>query len=579
MSSLQSQAEKRRARFSGNAKKRLKAIAVEEEKLEVEKQAAAVREFFGDEDSSVIVQFSSSTTSESSKDDKDNDAKKSPSSLENVLSQVDIPVSSTPEELEDILNTLLETSATTRTPYTFYLGDNELLRGESLAHALMRISHSKESTVNIRYQPLSVYRVKPVTRLGGTLPGHLGAILHLSFSPDGTILTSGGGDNTVRFWDNLTCTPLHNFAKFHRSHVLCTSWSPDGRAFISSDYAGKIFLWRFDSRAERDAKLKRTSGVKKFIPRELKGHRKHVGTLWWEPCHLNEGKCERFVSGSKDGTAKIWNIRKASSSCMATLSGHSDAIECVRWGGSGLLYTCSRDRLIIVHALKKESNQAIVVKILKGHAHRINSLTLNCDYICRTGAFDPSRPSPDPKTSTCKEMQSLALTRYKAFVEGQDGKAERLVSCSDDFTLILWHPTENKKPIARLTGHQQIVNHMNFSPCGRYIASCGFDKKIKIWNGFTGAFIATLTGHVGPVYVVKWSSDSRYLASCSRDSTARIWSIGHEISSNTKNNRMFVKAKHVLSGHFDEVFALAWNSTGHCMASGSKDRTIKLWRE
>ena len=29
-----------------------------------------------------------------------------------------------------------------------------------------------------------------------------------------------------------------------------------------------------------------------------------------------------------------------------------------------------------------------------------------------------------------------------------------------DFTLILWSPTDNKKPLARLTGHQQPVNQV-----------------------------------------------------------------------------------------------------------------------
>jgi hypothetical protein len=32
--------------------------------------------------------------------------------------------------------------------------------------------------------------------------------------------------------------------------------------------------------------------------------------------------------------------------CETTISGHSDSIECVKWGGSGLLYSCSRDRTI-----------------------------------------------------------------------------------------------------------------------------------------------------------------------------------------------------------------------------------------
>lgn len=83
------------------------------------------------------------------------------------------------------------------------------------------------------------------------------------------------------------------------------------------------------------------------------------------------------------------------------------------------------------------------------------------------------------------------------------GEAERLVSGSDDFTLFLWAPTEDKKPVKRLTGHQQPVNHLAFSPDGRRFASASFDKKVKVWDGRTGVFLATLNGHVGAVYQVR----------------------------------------------------------------------------
>lgn len=38
----------------------------------------------------------------------------------------------------------------------------------------------------------------------------------------------------------------------------------------------------------------------------------------------------------------------------------------------------------------------------------------------------------------------------------------------------------------QMTGHQQLVNDVKFSPDGRTIASASFDKSIKLWNGKTG---------------------------------------------------------------------------------------------
>lgn len=125
---------------------------------------------------------------------------------------------------------------------------------------------------------------------------------------------------------------------------------------------------------------------------------------------------------------------------------------------------------------------------------------------------------------------------------------------------------ENKKPLERLTGHVQPVNHICFSPDGRYFASASFDKKVKIWNGHTGKFIATLSGHVGAVYQVCWSSDSRLIVSASKDSTVKVWELAD-----------LKKAKVTLPGHADEVYALDWSPNGDKVASGSKDRTIKMY--
>lgn len=199
---------------------------------------------------------------------------------------------------------------------------------------------------------------------------------------------------TVRFWNIITCTPIHTCTG-HKHHVLCTAWAPNSQTFISADRSGEIRMWD-----PKDGSLK---------GRPFSGHKKWVTSLSFEPYHVDP-LCRRFASSSKDSTVKIWNV--ITGNCETTISGHSDSIECVKWGGNGLLYTCSRDRTIKVWDVDGHGrSQQKLVRTLSGHAHRINFLALNCDYVLRTGPHELGKPIPP--NSTIEQLQARALERYR----------------------------------------------------------------------------------------------------------------------------------------------------------------------
>ena len=137
---------------------------------------------------------------------------------------------------------------------------------------------------------------------------------------------------------------------------------------------------------------------------------------------------------------------------------------------------------------------------------------MSTDYVMRTGSFDPSKaqlvPNSFDQASSPEKIQSQALKRYEKVLSAV-GDEELMVSGSDDFTLFMWKPSSEKKSFARMTGHQQLVNDVKFSPDARLVASASFDKSVRLWDGKTGKFIAVFRGHVQAVYQLAWSADSR----------------------------------------------------------------------
>uniref|UniRef100_A0A8C6SKH5 Pleckstrin homology domain interacting protein n=1 Tax=Neogobius melanostomus TaxID=47308 RepID=A0A8C6SKH5_9GOBI len=180
-------------------------------------------------------------------------------------------------------------------------------------------------------------------RLLATLRGHAAEISDMAVSHENTMLAAGSCDKTIRVWCLQTCAPLA-VLEGHAASITSLQFSPlcsGSKRFLSSTGAdGTICFWQWDSRSlkfgQRPSKFTERSrpgvqmicssfsaggmflatGSTDHIIRvyyfgsgqpekisELESHTDKVDSIQFSHCS------DRFVSGSRDGTARIWQLQ------------------------------------------------------------------------------------------------------------------------------------------------------------------------------------------------------------------------------------------------------------------------------
>ena len=156
-------------------------------------------------------------------------------------------------------------------------------------------------------------------------------------------------------------------------------------------------------------------------------------------------------------------------------------------------------------------------------------------------------------------------TAVNSIVFKDDGT---LISGSDDNTLRAWSVTGGTQRWSKdVGGRVKAVALPSHNP--HFIAYGGRDNNnIRMRYSDDGDWRGEVSGHTSSVFSLAFKPNSYVLASGSSDKTIRIWDVGD--NTNLRHVR-------TLRGHTSWVNSVAWSPDGRTLASASRDGTVRLW--
>jgi len=253
--------------------------------------------------------------------------------------------------------------------------------------------------------------------------------------------------------------------------------------------------------------------------------------------------------------------------CRGTLKGHSG------WGTQiattptipDLILSSSRDKSTMVWRLSEDdANFGFAKQALTGHSHFVSDVVMSSDgQFALTGSWD--------KTLRLWDLGSGKTTR-KFIGHTKDvlsvafsADNRQIVSGSRDCTIKLWNTLGLCKYTITDECHDEWVSCVRFSPSQQnpIIVSCGWDKKVKVWNLTNCKLKTNHIGHTGYLNCVTVSPDGSLCASGGKDGQSMLWDLN--------------EGKHLYtldSGEKINALCFSPNRYWLCAAAGS---TIKIW--
>lgn len=451
------------------------------------------------------------------------------------------------------------------------------------------------------------------------IPGDGEVITNLTITPDGSYLAMISQSQLLRIFDLNKGSVIKNFKLPSPVYISSVDSTSSLFAFGGSD--GVITVWDIENG---------------YVTHSLKGHGTTICSLTFHG-ELNSQDW-RLASGDTMGTVKIWDLVKRR--CIHTLKDHNTAVRGVGFDQDGDLFISGgRDNVVIIYNTKnfktintfpinEQIEAAGFVSLIDDRQYFYTGGLENVLKIWDIKSGEMIGRSPIPlKTNeelliidviklynnnlylvisdqTLIELDLQELTPGHGHGHGQDdeivefpivkriagnqgiiadikyvGPEFNLLAMATNSPALRIVDIEKPLELRVYEGHTDILNAVDVSTDGKWIATASKDNEARLWrwNGELQDFepFARFQGHAGAITAISLSksqNEPKFLVTGSTDLTIKKWKIPNTPNSIVKTSEYTRRA------HDKDINSIDVSPNDEYFATASYDKLGKVWQ-
>lgn len=282
---------------------------------------------------------------------------------------------------------------------------------------------------------------------------------------------------------------------------------------------------------------------------------------------------QRIVTASQDGTARVWDARtgKPLGQPLTHLAGmaqgagmtHDMAIRCAEFSPDGRwVVTGSGDGTARIW--NAQTGQPLP-QPLKHKGAVLSARFAPDGRVVVTTSEDKTARLWDARTGAALLSQPFV---HRGIVSGAEFSPDggRLVTYSDDMTAQVWDVQSGQRLQGPLQ-HESMVKSAQFSPLdGRWLLTVSWDERgARLWDVSTGTEMPIGLRHEMSVTSAEFSRDGRRIVTASLDRTAQVWDAqtGQQLGQRYR--------------HDNQVLLARFSADGRSLVSRTADGSVHVW--